>query len=267
MFASNRVERRRDQRVRNPRDPPDAEVRIVVAEDRRAHMKRLRPGDEDGQADGEEQSRRAPWTPTHHAAARALAPERQQVSIVCSSGNLRRPAELFADPRADRLARPASRWAGSAPGSTTTRIGTRARAQHHVEQMRELRRASRADVVGAAGRAPLQDQLIGANRVAHVGQIAQRFEVADLDFRRACGRLRSAAIRRANPDADERRILPRPEMIERPRDVHERPVRRLPPPTSSCASLLSPYGLAGTSGCCSVERLGRRRVDQRGARY
>ena len=42
---------------------------------------------------------------------------------------------------------------------------------------------ARADVIGAAGRAAFEDQPVGANRVAHVGEIAARVEVADGDLR------------------------------------------------------------------------------------
>ena len=42
---------------------------------------------------------------------------------------------------------------------------------------------------GAAGLAALGDRLVGANGVAHVGQIAARVEIADLNLRLPAARL------------------------------------------------------------------------------
>ena len=80
------VERRCDQRVRNPGDSPDTEIRIVMAEDRRAHMKGLRPRDENGQADGKESRAERRERRTHHAAGVRSRQNASRSSIVCSTG-------------------------------------------------------------------------------------------------------------------------------------------------------------------------------------
>jgi hypothetical protein len=86
--------------------------------------------------------------------------------------------------------------------------------------MRNLDRSPGADVVGTSRRALLEDQPICPHRIANVGQVAERFEIADLDFRPHPPRL-DQRNRSREAGADKRWILPRTKVIERPRQIHK----------------------------------------------
>ena len=81
-----------------------------------------------------------------------------------------------------------------------------------------------------------------------------------------CSPASIAAICRANPDVEKAGSCRGTEVVERARDGDLHPWSGVGFPTSSCASLLKPYGPAGMSGCVFGQRLGRRPVDERRAR-
>ena len=153
-------------------------------------------------------------------------------------------AESPASSRARRAGAPGRRAAaacrsgGSAPDPLSPRPA-RARG-------RSAGRAARGSLIarpeqtlyGRPGCAALEDQLIGAHRVAHVGEIAPGLEVADRNLRRPAPGLDVGDAPRESR-GDEIRILARPEMVERPRDRHRRARRSRSTPSISCASLLS----------------------------
>ena len=95
----------------------------------------------------------------------------------------------------------------------------RAREQQ-IEQLADRDRASGADVVGPAGRAAFEDQRVGAHRVAHVGEIAPRLEVADRDLRLPSVPRSMSAIRRAKPDAAKCGSCRGPKWLNGARDRH-----------------------------------------------
>ena len=80
--------------------------------------------------------------------------------------------------------------------------------QEAVEQFANRDGAPRTDVVGAARHAAFEDQPVGADRVAHVGEIAARVEVADRDLRLAAARFDVGDAAR-EPGCGEKRILAR----------------------------------------------------------
>ena len=121
----------------------------------------------------------------------------------------------------------------------------------HLQHVANRHGAARADVVGPARTAAFRDHRSTHDGVADVGQIPPRLEVADADL----GRLQARLDLRDLPGESrrgERGILPGTEVVERARDGDLHPRSGAWLPTSSCASLLKPYGLAGTSGWSSV---------------
>ena len=116
------------------------------------------------------------------------APGLEQIVQRFLERNLSPPAELGSNPRRipddDRLiVRAVPRWIVD---DLDRHAGPR---QQHVEHFADGDRPSRADVVRAAGLAALGDGLVGANGVAHVGQIAARVQIADLNLRLPAARL------------------------------------------------------------------------------
>ncbi len=105
---------------------------------------------------------------------------------------------------------------------------------------------SRTDVVRPLRLATAEEQPVGPDDIAHVRDVAARLEVADPQDRR-----REPPLYLRNLTGERRRDvvgrLPRPGVIERPRD--DRAEQGAAWNASiSCASLLTPYGLVGPIG-------------------
>ena len=104
-------------------------------------------------------------------------------------------------------------------GSTRTSTGTRLSAASPSSTSRILRAVPRADVVDDARAAPVDDVSIRAHRVADIRQIAHRIEVADFDDRRYAALLNQRDLF-GEGRRGKRRILPRPDVVERTREEH-----------------------------------------------
>src|SRR5205814_4892708 len=93
--------------------------------------------------------------------------------------------------------------------------------EHHVEQMAYFERTSGAHVVRPSRHSAIEDQLIRSYGVANVRQITERLEIPHLNFRDQLAgfnrRDRARECRRS-----ERWILARSEVIEWPRQMHDR---------------------------------------------
>src|SRR5205823_4871097 len=88
-----------------------------------------------------------------------------------------------------------------------------------AEQLANSDRVARADVVGSAGLAAFCEQRIRAHGVANIREIAARIEVADPQLWSVASRLDFRNLTR-HARRDERRILPRTDVVERTGDRH-----------------------------------------------
>src|SRR5262245_60286750 len=131
--------------------------------------------------------------------------------------NLRRPAELFANPR--RVALDERQIVRPEPFRVDADAHLDARQCDDLfDHVANRDRAPRADVVGPAGPPALEDDAIGAHGVAHVGDLAPGVQVADDDLRIAdagfdFGDLPRESRRRV------RRFLARSDVVERAGDA------------------------------------------------
>ncbi len=116
----------------------------------------------------------------------------------------------------DRRAAAGCRSGGIVPDRARTVTVTRARATMAVEQFAHPKRAARAHVVRAAGHAMLGQRAVRPHRVAHVGEVAPALEVAHADDRLQPARLDERHLPR-DAGREERRVLPRTDVVERPR--------------------------------------------------
>ena len=85
-------------------------------------------------------------------------------------------------------------------GSIRMRTATRARASSRSSSSRIAIARPEQTLKISPGAAALEDQPVRAHRVANVGEIAARVEIADRDLRLPLARSMSA-MRRAKPDA------------------------------------------------------------------
>ena len=193
------------------------------------------------------------------------APVLEQIVERLLDRNLRASSRARRAGGPGRRAGAACRSGGSAPDRPSPSTGTRARAISTIEQLADGDRAARADVVGTARLSALENQLVGAHRVAHVGEIAPRVEIADRDLRRPASRSMSA-MRRAKPEATKYGSCRGPKWLNG-RAI----VTAMPPfvftPSISCASLLNAVRARREQRMILGQRLVRRRVDQRRARH
>ena len=185
-----------------------------------------------------------PVTSTFTAAGSASSRAGRRASARSES---RRPAELVAQRARDRRGAAACRSGGSVPDRRLIVIGTRARDSRRRADRRIAIARPEQTLYGRPGDAPLDDEPVGAHRVAHVGEIAARVEVADRDLRRP-----HAALDVGDPPREARRgemrVLPRAEVVERPRDrdgdASVRPCRRASP-ARACSTRTGSTARAG----------------------
>ena len=224
MLASNRRDGVGGQRVGDPGEPPDAEERIVVRADPRRHVQRLRPGDQNSERRDDQRAGDEPASPNSASTsslgcARMPADRRSSVragypaSIParCESGSDRRR-------RSGLIVRPVAR------GVDLIAIGTRARASIMSSRSRIAMARPVQTLYGAARRAALEDQPIGANGVPHVGEVPLGLEIADRDLRRPAPGF-DVGDAAGEAGRHERRILARPEVVEGARNQHVRTAR------------------------------------------
>ncbi len=122
-----------------------------------------------------------------------------------------------------------------------------------------------AHVVDPAGPSPLDDGLVGPDRVADVGQVAPRVEVADHDHRFLKARLDARDLAR-EAGREERRVLSRPDVVEGSGDDDRQAelvegAQRHP----LLGELAESVWVGRADGRILVERAIRRTVDQRRA--
>ena len=149
-----------------------------------------------------------------------IPPVRQQIVERLFERNLRAPPKLVVNARRiaeqqRRIVRPIARrvLTGSSPARARARSAARADRRCAIARPEQT-------LYGRPGCAVLEDQAVGAHGVADVGQIAPGVEIADRDFRRPPSALRCRRSAARSPTATNMRILPRTEMVERPRDHH-----------------------------------------------
>src|SRR5205807_5943481 len=102
-----------------------------------------------------------------------------------------------------------------------------------IEQLANGDRAAGAYVVDAARSSALRQQRVGAHRVADVGQIPPRVQIAHRDFGRVPPGFDVGDLPRES-GRGERGILPGPDVVERARDGHLDAVAR----RAACEQLL-----------------------------
>src|SRR5437899_1746478 len=112
----------------------------------------------------------------------------------------------------------------------------------------------------------LDEHDIRADRVAHVREIAPRIEIADPKLRIAASRLDFGDLAR-EAGGDERWILTRTEMIERPRDDDVDAVGHRAAREQLLRQLADPVRALRHERMILGERLIGRSVHHRGARY
>ena len=142
--------------------------------------------------------------------------------------------------------------------------GRSARARAACRAARRSGGAARADVVHALGPPAFDDRAIGStvSRTSVRSRLASRLPTA---ISAAAAARLDVGNPAGEPRGGEDRILPRTEVIERPRD-RTGEAAPLPMDTSSCASLLNPYGLDGRTRLSSRSGSSVGRVHHRRAR-
>ena len=194
---------------------------------------------------------------------RKTPPEVEQVIQRPRQRNRRRPSELIAEPR--RITDEQRHIVGPKPARIHTHANRHSRTgAEHLEDFTDGDRLTGADVVHPGRLAALENRPVGANGIADVRHLTPRAEIADHHLAVAHSRFDLRHLLR-EAGGGEHRVLPGPDMVERPSDRDGQAIRRRPLSEQLHRELAQPVGVRRQEWTVFTQRLIRGLVDHRRA--